>query len=141
MVDIGAKLRKVRRDADLTQQQLADRMKVSRTLIAVIETGDYIPGVKVLERVAKALNVSVSVFFEDKPTTREAYYKLENEEIDFLDKFRMLSPAKRQALIEEMEHFLSFQTEPPKRRKRVNGSLTVGGNFFANNGDNYVAGA
>ena len=136
MSDIASRIRKARRDADLTQQELADRMGISRTMIAVMETREYNPGAKMLERLAKALNVPVSTFFEEKPTTREVYYKLENEEIELLDSFRMLSPAKKETLIETLNYLLSLPTVKPKqkiqRQNKVKKEINVTGSLLSN---------
>ena len=125
MVDVASKVRKARREADLTQQELADKMNVSRTHIAAIETGQYNPSLKMLERVAKALNVPASIFLEETPTTLEAYYKLENEEIELLDGYRMLSQAKRQTLIETLNYLKSLPTVKPKQKIRRTKSNVV----------------
>jgi putative transcriptional regulator len=58
-------LRKYRFEAgDLSQQQLADKVKVSRQTINAIEGGDYNPSVKLALQLAKILGVTVEQLFQ-----------------------------------------------------------------------------
>ena len=49
---------------ELTQQQVADLVSVSRQTIVAIERGDYSPSVKLALRLARKLNVTVEDLFE-----------------------------------------------------------------------------
>lgn len=57
--------RRLRFDHDeMTQQQLADKVGVSRQTIVAIEKGDYSPSLELAFRIARAFNVPLeSVFF------------------------------------------------------------------------------
>ena len=58
------KLRKFRFDrGELSQQQLADMVSVSRQTIVSIERGDYSPSVKLALLLAKALDTTVEELF------------------------------------------------------------------------------
>ena len=58
-------LRKYRFErGELTQQQVADLVSVSRQTIVAIERGDYSPSVKLALLLAKQLNVTVEELFE-----------------------------------------------------------------------------
>ncbi len=58
-------LRKLRFDrGELSQQQLADMVSVSRQTIVSIERGDYAPSVKLALLLAKKLGVKVEELFE-----------------------------------------------------------------------------
>jgi putative transcriptional regulator len=62
-------LRRFRFDrGELSQQQLAEMVSVSRNTIISIERGDYAPSVKLALRLAKVLNTTVEQLFilEDK---------------------------------------------------------------------------
>lgn len=54
-------LRNLRMENNLSQQQLADRLFVSRSSIANWETGRRIPDLTILARLAQILNVDISV--------------------------------------------------------------------------------
>ena len=62
-------LRKYRFKAgDLSQQQLADRVHVSRQTINAIERGNYNPSVMLALLLAKAINVTVEQLFQLEET-------------------------------------------------------------------------
>lgn len=52
-------LQKVRQSKDITQEELAEKIGVSQTWIAYLETGRNKPNLKMLEKIAKALGVKV----------------------------------------------------------------------------------
>ena len=56
---LGRHLQKIRKSKGITQEQLAEKIKVSQTWIAYIETGRYTPNLKMFEKIAKALGVHV----------------------------------------------------------------------------------
>jgi putative transcriptional regulator len=59
------KLRKYRfENGELSQQQLADMVGVSRQTIVSIERGDYSPSVKLALLLAKKLDATVEQLFE-----------------------------------------------------------------------------
>jgi len=62
---IGARLRDIRRDSDLTTQQLADRVGVTQSQISQIETGRSAASVVTLYRIAHALGLSLSRLLGD----------------------------------------------------------------------------
>ncbi len=51
-------LRSARLDAGLTQEELAARAKVARLTIGRIETGENVPNLSTLDRIAKALGTT-----------------------------------------------------------------------------------
>lgn len=60
----GLRLRYLRREKDLTQEQLAEAIDVSSEFLSNIERGINAPSFKTLEKLAKALHVSVKEFFD-----------------------------------------------------------------------------
>lgn len=61
MNDIGERIRQLRRDAKLTQDELAERCGANRVTIANYELGKYQPSIEALERLADALGTSPDV--------------------------------------------------------------------------------
>lgn len=57
-------LRKLRKKHQLTQQKLADKMKVKREYIAQIESGNYNATIQTLSRIASATNTKFSFYFK-----------------------------------------------------------------------------
>ena len=62
-VRFGKRLRKLRRNKDLTQEQLAEAVDCSVEFISLVERGVNAPSVAGLEKFAKALNVEVRDLF------------------------------------------------------------------------------
>ncbi len=58
------KLKRLRAEKGLTQQQLASLAKVSLGYVARLETGHYDPKLSTLRKLAKALGVPVTVLLE-----------------------------------------------------------------------------
>lgn len=60
----GRKLRKIRRDRDLTQDQLAEAIGVTLDFISRMERGQDAASFETLDKLAKALGVPVSELFQ-----------------------------------------------------------------------------
>jgi transcriptional regulator with XRE-family HTH domain len=52
-------IQKIRKAREITQEQLAERLNVSQSWLARIETGREIPNLRRLQQIAKALDVKV----------------------------------------------------------------------------------
>lgn len=74
---LGEKIRHSRKQAGLSQQQLAQTLCVSRSAIAKWETDNGMPDIENLKMLAKLFNVSVDSLLDDDTaeygTVREAY--------------------------------------------------------------------
>lgn len=66
MHDIENEVRKHRRMADVTQEQLAERAGVTRQTILSIEKGKYTPSVALALQIAAVLGVRVEDLFQLK---------------------------------------------------------------------------
>lgn len=62
---LGRRIRTLRDERELSQDQLADRAEISRAYISSVEVGAKTPSVEVLVRLAEALDVSLSEIFLD----------------------------------------------------------------------------
>lgn len=60
MNNIGGRIRAARKEARLTQEELAKKTNLSRSHIGAIETNRYNPSISTLEVIAKAVGVSAS---------------------------------------------------------------------------------
>ncbi len=60
---LARRLQKVRKSKGVTQEQLAEQIGVSTTWIGYIETGYRIPNLKMIYKIARALNVKVKDIF------------------------------------------------------------------------------
>ena len=60
---LGRKIQKRREEVGYTQEELGDKVGISRAYMGYIEQGRYAPSLEVLEKIAKALKTSISNFF------------------------------------------------------------------------------
>ncbi len=61
---LAAALIKARAEADMTQQQVAEAMGTTQTVIARLESGRIMPSTRTLERFAKATGTRLRISFE-----------------------------------------------------------------------------
>jgi len=61
----GRAIRRRRRELDLSQEELAERAELHRNYVSGIETGTRNPSLKNIEKLAKALDISVARLFSD----------------------------------------------------------------------------
>ena len=78
---IGNKIKQYRKNKQLTQQQLGDLINRSAISIRKYEADDITPSFKVLEEIAKALDVNYNDFF-DKPSNGNGLFNHFNNTVD-----------------------------------------------------------
>ena len=77
MGDFPNIFRKIREQSGLTQQQMADKLGVSRSAIGMYENGEREPNFETLELIADTFNVDMNYLLVKKPTTEvipDRYY-------------------------------------------------------------------
>jgi transcriptional regulator with XRE-family HTH domain len=96
--DIGTRIRATRRDRGLTQDELADRVGVSRSAVAQWETGRTGQVTGNLSRIAGVLEVNVEylMFGDDKHAAGEVR---QGDELALLRLYRECQPEDRQMLL------------------------------------------
>ena len=63
---IGQRIKELRKELQLSQEALAYKAEVDRTYVTDVENGRRNVSVEILERIIKALDVSISEFFSSK---------------------------------------------------------------------------
>jgi transcriptional regulator with XRE-family HTH domain len=63
-IKFGKNLRRLRRQKDFTQEQLAEATEISVEFLSNIERGINAPSFETLEKLSKVLNVSVKELFD-----------------------------------------------------------------------------
>lgn len=63
---IGLRIRELRKEQDLSQEGLAYKSEVDRTYVTDVENGRRNVSVEILERLIKALDISIADFFNAK---------------------------------------------------------------------------
>lgn len=61
---IGAKIREIREDKDITQEELAHKADLNRAYIGYIERGERNPSTETISKIAKALKVPMHKLFQ-----------------------------------------------------------------------------
>lgn len=65
LIHISNRIKEIRREKNITVQELADRVSVSKGLISQIENNRTIPSLLVLVNIIRALEVDLNQFFKD----------------------------------------------------------------------------
>lgn len=60
---LGRKIQKLRKNLDLTQEKLAEKINISRTHMGHIEQGRKSPSIKTMDKLAEALKVKIGDLF------------------------------------------------------------------------------
>jgi len=65
----GITIRKKRHQIGLSQEEFAEKVNIHRTYVSSIELGKVDVGLTVAQKIAKALNISLSKLIKDSETT------------------------------------------------------------------------
>lgn len=72
-IKFGAYLSKLRKDADMTQSDLGERLNLTRQAVSNYERGDSFPDISVLVRMGEVFGVSLEQLIKSgEPTNAEA---------------------------------------------------------------------
>lgn len=63
---VGQRIRQLRKELEISQEALALKAEVDRTYVTDVEAGRRNVSLEILERLIKALNVSIAEFFNSK---------------------------------------------------------------------------
>ncbi len=84
---LGAKIKKIRGERNLSQQQLADMMFVTRKAVSNWEAGKRMPDINMLTRLSKALGVETHIFFDIDDETEPPQFIIVDDEAAILKGF------------------------------------------------------
>ena len=84
----GQKLQKLRAQADMTQEQLAERLFVSRELISKWELGQRRPDIRMLREIADLFSVDINELMDTEVFSKELFSCLPSEPQISAEKFR-----------------------------------------------------
>jgi transcriptional regulator with XRE-family HTH domain len=116
---LGSRLRALRKERDLTQRELASRAGVSANAISLIERNEISPSVATLQRLATALNVKISYFFDDNVQTNIMHVKA-GERPSIEGKGVMIESIGQRLLGQELEpFFISLAPDSESGRRQV----------------------
>lgn len=117
MSSVGDSIRKARKDAKLTQDELAKKTNLSRSHIGAIETNRYNPSLSTLNSIAKAVNVDVSKLVGGLlGAPKEAGHFMHNACIQLKPNVAIDPPPKFYSDPETRELMEKMQNDPTHRR-------------------------
>lgn len=88
-MDIAEQIKKIRKEKNLSQQEVADRLSMNRVQYNRIETGKSDPTTNILQKIAAALEVDVLQFFEAKSNASPEVHSINEsllQKVKLLDK-------------------------------------------------------
>ena len=111
MGDFPNIFKRIREQSGLTQQQMADKLGISRSAIGMYEKGEREPNFETLELIADTFNVDMNFLLGKKPTTEvipDTYYldKEAREAAQFLYEnpdYKVLFDASRKVKKEDID--------------------------------------
>ena len=89
-MDIGERIKEVRKYRRMTQQELADGVGVKKAIISLYESNQRKPSFEALEAICDTLNIDMGYLFGQT--------SLSIAEIDLVNHYRMSSEAGRAAI-------------------------------------------
>ncbi len=91
-LDIGKRLKELRENAELSGKALAEKANIAQSTISEIESGKTTPGIRILEKICRALGITPAEFF-NPDTTR--HKPLPADLARMVEKARRLRPEQR----------------------------------------------
>ncbi|KIC95442.1 helix-turn-helix domain-containing protein [Flavihumibacter solisilvae] len=76
LIQISYKIKEIRKQKNITVQELADRANVSKGLISQIENNRTVPSLPVLMNIVLSLNLDLNEFFKDITPNRKSEQKI-----------------------------------------------------------------
>lgn len=62
---VGLKIKEFRKSKGLSQEKLANLAEIDRTYLPTIEKGERNVSIEILEKISKALDINIKVFFDE----------------------------------------------------------------------------
>lgn len=104
-LSVGLRVRAARRQARLTQEQLAEKIKRTPESVSNIERGQQLPSLETLAELARVLKVPIVDFFEDGEGSAASASR-QAAEIDIRQIVRALSDRDLAIAAKQMAAFL-----------------------------------
>ena len=119
---LGEIIRRQRELNELSMRQFADMVGISNPYLSQIERGLRDPSDKVLQAIARSLDVSADALYEQAGQAEEDEAEEESPVRVAIREDPRLTPRQRQALIEVYDSFLVARGAPRRRRRRAGSS-------------------
>lgn len=112
--DVGARLRRLRRERRLTQADLASQIGIQQSDLSRMEKGEYRVALDSLFKLLNVFDVKMADFFSE-PASAPVARPLAHEDMQILHLVRKLSPEARQ----EAMDFLEFKVRREETDRRA----------------------
>jgi len=103
----GARLARLRRDRNITQNELARHVGLAQPNISDYERGRFVPRGPLIIRLARVLEVSTDQLLGVEPVKRNGSPPLDRSAARRLRKINLLSRRDRQALLRTIDAYLT----------------------------------
>lgn len=127
MEKLGERLRELRKEKDLTQEELASKLKISKSALGMYETGKRIPTWETMEAIADFFNVDMDFLYGKTKvknklkhfnnSTHLSIYEREEQNINFCEKPKnkvaVLGTVQAGIPIEAIEDILGYEELSP----------------------------
>ncbi len=114
--DIGARLRRLRKERDLTQTELARQIGIQQSDLSRMEKGEYRVSLDHLFRILAVFDLDVAEFLRPPAAApRPVPQALSQQDMQTLQLMRQLSPQGRQ----EVQEFLEFKVRREVTEQRA----------------------
>ena len=124
---LGKKIRELREENNITQQDLAKYLKVAKSTLSQYETGSRIPNDDIKKSIALKFNVSIDYLLglTNIPNTIDDYiqksntnsYHINDDEQTLIKKYRQLKAEDKQIIDTMLERFVP--TKEPKSDEKA----------------------
>ena len=104
MVDVGERLRKIRKAVRLTQKEVAQKVHMTQSYIAGIENNTHKPSLSALQMIADALHVDIAELVGSEVTNQDT--GLSDDEAHLITMYRSLSDKKKTLTISMVSELL-----------------------------------
>jgi transcriptional regulator with XRE-family HTH domain len=81
LVELGNRIREERLRRDLSLQQLAERARVSRSMLSAVERGDKAPSVLILDQIATGLGSSIARLLASEQEARVVFLTAKDQKV------------------------------------------------------------
>ena len=115
VVAIGSRLRRLRKERELTQAELARQIGIQQSDLSRMEKGEYRVSLDNLFKILGVFDLDLADFFgERQAETEEDRLPLSREDMKILHLMRELSPEGRA----EVQEFLEFKLRKQRQERR-----------------------
>lgn len=116
-MELGQKLKAIRKSQGITLQQIADETKLSKSFVSQVETGAANPSIASLKKITDALGVPLAALFETDESLATGQAPEQNGQSGQSGEVRVVRCDRRKMLVEPGKMGRMFLLTPDLQRK------------------------